>query len=367
MIKPDKRTILVIEDEHSLRQDIIEMLAFEGFTVIEAENGAVGVAEARQHQPDLIICDIMMPELNGFQVLEELRKEPHTQTIPFIFLTASTNKQDRRRGMDIGADDFLTKPFNVDDLLNTIRVRLAKHDEIMRRGRAEVSSAIILSMPHELRTPLTVILGFADIINADRHYLAADRIGEMSSHIHKAALRLYHLVENYLIFAQIEIAENDPEFIESLHNGIEFECGPLAENLAVERAAIYERPDDLRLDIAAGVAIEMREDLMQKIIEELTDNAFKFSSPGSPVSVALRRDSDTLVLDVSDQGRGMTPAQISRIDAHMQFDRKLYEQQGSGLGLIIATRIAELHNGTLTIRSEPGQFTVVTVCLPLSR
>ncbi|MBZ0292647.1 MAG: response regulator [Anaerolineae bacterium] len=366
MVHLEKRKVLVIEDEHSLRKDIVEMLTFEGYEVFEAEHGLAGVRQARQHHPDLIICDIMMPELNGYQVLEELRRDFQTQTIPFVFLTASTNKEDRRRGMDEGADDFLTKPFNVDDLLNTIRVRLEKHDEIIRRGRAEVSSAIILSMPHELRTPLTVILGFADIIMAETDHLTSNRTHEMANNINKAAMRLYHLVENYLIFAQIEIAENDTEFIESLQESLPFQPNALVELAAAEKAAIHKRTPDLKLEITADATVKIREDLMKKVIEELVDNAFKFSPPDSEVKVLLYNDEDSLYLVVIDHGRGMSNDQISRVGAHMQFDRKLYEQQGSGLGLVIALRIAELHQGTLTITSEQDVYTAVTVRLPRS-
>src|SRR5690606_34418328 len=101
------KKILVVEDEQSLRKDIIEMLSYEGFEVLGAENGRVGIEEARKHLPDLIICDIMMPELDGYAVLDELRKETRTAAIPFIFLTARTDKMDRRLGMEQGADDYL--------------------------------------------------------------------------------------------------------------------------------------------------------------------------------------------------------------------------------------------------------------------
>src|SRR5262245_33313815 len=124
--------ILVIEDEHSLRKDIMEMLSFEGYTLLGAENGLVGIQEARKHLPDLIICDIMMPELDGYDVLDELRRDSLTAAIPFIFLTARTDKIDRRHGMEQGADDYLTKPFSVGDLLKTISASLQRRDYIER-------------------------------------------------------------------------------------------------------------------------------------------------------------------------------------------------------------------------------------------
>lgn len=116
------KKILVVEDEQSLRKDIIEMLNYEGFEVIGAENGRVGIEQAREHLPDLIICDIMMPEVDGYAVLDELRKETRTAAIPFIFLTARTDKMDRRLGMEQGADDYLTKPFGTGELMARMRV-----------------------------------------------------------------------------------------------------------------------------------------------------------------------------------------------------------------------------------------------------
>ncbi len=361
-----KQKILVIEDELSLRKDIIEMLNFEGFEVVEAENGLAGVKVAREHLPDLIICDIMMPELNGYEVLEELHKTSDTKTIPFIFLTARTDKQDRRKGMDEGADDFLTKPFNVEDLLNTIRVRMEKHEQIMAKGSQRVSSSIILSMPHELRTPLTVILGFSDILMADYASMEAKRTLEMAEHINKAALRLYHLVENYLVFAQIEISAADEDFVNMLQKGETTQAHIFVRSQIMAKAQVHNREDDLTMDIAEIERINMREDLLKKLVEELVDNAFKFSTSGSPVKVSMAVEDEHLVLRVNDKGRGLTPKQITRIGAYMQFDRKLHEQQGSGLGMVIAQRITQLHNGQFTIESEPNQHTTIIVKLPLS-
>src|SRR5690348_3314554 len=122
------KKILVVEDAQSLRKDILEMLGFEGFHAIGAENGLIGVQRAREFLPDLVICDIMMPEMDGYGVLEELRKDATTATIPFIFLTARTDRTDMRQGMELGADDFLTKPFHAVELLATVRTRLRKRE-----------------------------------------------------------------------------------------------------------------------------------------------------------------------------------------------------------------------------------------------
>lgn len=120
------KTILLIEDNPEVRENTTEILELAGYSVVAAPNGKVGVELAQQQTPDLIICDIMMPELDGYGVLHILGKKPETAGIPFIFLTAKTEKTDIRKGMNLGADDYLTKPFDDTDLLNAIEARLRK-------------------------------------------------------------------------------------------------------------------------------------------------------------------------------------------------------------------------------------------------
>src|SRR5687767_109583 len=126
------KKILVVEDTKSVREEIVTILQFENFDVIEAENGAVGLTLAKKALPDLIVCDVLMPELDGFGLLAKLRDETITATIPFIFLTAKAAKEDWRGGMELGADDYIIKPFTPEELVNAIRTRLDKHEIISK-------------------------------------------------------------------------------------------------------------------------------------------------------------------------------------------------------------------------------------------
>ncbi len=119
--------ILVIEDDPLVRNNLEDILVLEDFQVISACNGVEGLEKARHSLPNLIICDIMMPELDGYGVVRALREEPSTQNIPFIFLTAKADRADQREGMNLGADDYLTKPFRPQDVINAIKSRLARH------------------------------------------------------------------------------------------------------------------------------------------------------------------------------------------------------------------------------------------------
>lgn len=127
------KKILVIEDEPEMRRNLLTILKLEKYQPFGAENGKVGLALARKERPDLILCDVMMPELDGYGVIAELRKDPATVTIPFIFLTAKGEKVDQRSGMDLGADDYLTKPVARLDLLNAIAARLRRAEQQANR------------------------------------------------------------------------------------------------------------------------------------------------------------------------------------------------------------------------------------------
>src|SRR5678815_1760288 len=127
------KKILVIEDEPEMRRNITTILRLEGFAPVAAENGRKGVETANKEKPDLILCDVMMPELDGYGVIKALHNEPATMNIPFIFLTAKGERTDVRSGMNLGADDYLAKPVDKNDLLRAIRTRLARAEQLSRR------------------------------------------------------------------------------------------------------------------------------------------------------------------------------------------------------------------------------------------
>ncbi|MEL6810316.1 MAG: response regulator [Bacteroidota bacterium] len=133
------KTILLIEDDLALRENTAELLELANYTVITAGNGRAGIEEAKIHRPDIVVCDIMMPEIDGYGVLEALSKDPQLMHIPFIFLSAKTEHKEIRKGMDLGADDYLTKPFEEDELVSAIESRLAKA-ELLAKILEEASS-----------------------------------------------------------------------------------------------------------------------------------------------------------------------------------------------------------------------------------
>lgn len=357
--------ILVIEDQKSLREEIIELLILEGYQALEAENGQIGLALAQSKQPSLILCDITMPELDGHQVLSALRQDPLTATIPFIFLTAKVDKVDIRQGMQLGADDYLTKPFTRIELLAAIAAQLRKQEAIVRKTQQTINQlrdSITLALPHELHTPLSAIISISDVLIEDYGKVPVGEAREMLELVRESAERLYGLTQNFLLQAELDLISTDVERVAVLRTKCTQNVVAIAET-AVSLARKANREEDLKLDVHNG-AVAIAEKHLQKIAYEIIDNAFKFSSAGTPVTVTTALDTNQFWLVIRDCGRGMTPEQITHVGAYMQFQRRLHEQQGSGLGLSVAKRLTELYGGTLAIDSVPNQETIVRVVLP---
>jgi signal transduction histidine kinase len=360
--------ILVIEDEEPLLEEIQDMLGFEDFETIGAENGLIGVQLAQSHLPDLIISDIMMPELDGYSVLLELQSDPRTASIPFIFLTAKADRSDMRQGMTLGADDFLTKPFTNADLLAAVYARLKKRstmEEQYEQRLDELHQAVVHFLPHELRNPLHVILGYADLIIMDQGTLQAERITKMAEAILRSGKRLERLFENYLLYAQLEVLRAHPGRATGLREARTANSGDIVAYVARDKAIVAGREADLKVE-TTNIAVPIAEDNLKKMAEELIDNAFKFSAQGTRVHVTAVFNKAQFALCVGDNGRGMTADQIKGVGMHVQFERQLYEQQGSGLGLVIAKYLAELHAGQMTIESVPDRGTRVCIEIPLA-
>ncbi len=362
------KKILIIEDDADVREIILDILETENYLGIGAENGCQGIELAIAHLPDLIICDVMMPELDGYGVLKQLQNYPQTATIPFIFLTAKSTKSDQRQGMELGADDYLTKPFMRQELLSSITSRLKKQEiqaEKTETKLDELRSSIVLSLPHELRTPLNGILISSELLQEDLETMNNQEILELVENIHISAKRLNRLIVNFLLHADLELIKTDRKRLESLKKyTLEYPSLIIKEiSKTMAKKCIDSRESDLNFNLQDAILRISRESLI-KILEEILDNAFKFSRPGTEIAIASKNQGNQYHLTIGDRGRGMTTEQINNLGAYQQFDRKIYEQQGSGLGLAIVKRLVNLYDGKLEIKSIPHSHTTIHITLP---
>jgi signal transduction histidine kinase len=356
------KKILVIDDEEWLRDMVKIALVDRGYHVIEADNGTTGIEIARRELPDLILCDVRMERVDGYLTLATLHNEPATAAIPFILMTGLADAAGMRHGMELGADDYLPKPFTIDGLYAAVDARLkkkAQNDRVLE----ELRDNITLMLPHEMRTPLNGILGFAELLQTSADTMSPAEVAEMGQTIYESGKRLDRLIENFLAYVRLEMVAADASKSKEFHGQSTANAAQIITEKAKSIAAETNRGADLKLELAA-VALPLAEAHAGKLAEELISNAFKFSKAGTPVCVTLAATGPGAVLTVNDRGRGLTSGQINRIGAYMQFDRKSQEQQGAGLGLIIAKRITELHGGTLAITSDAANGTTVTVNLP---
>lgn len=354
--------ILIIENDHSLRQEIAEILGSAGYGVLQAPTGRAGIELALKHAPGLILCDMMIQEMDGNSILEAVREQPNNALTPFVMITSNEERRHLRSILSTGADDYIIKPFKKEELINIIKARLKRSEALKAHTESsidELRSKLIRSLPHELRTPLNGIIGFGQLLQSKADNYTHEEIAEMGNHIYESGMRLYRLIQNYLLYAQLEM-KKEAVFPKKIAYKKAHEA---CKNVAEQMAEKHGRGKDLTLHLECATAyIGMQE--FKKVVEELTDNAFKFSQPDSEVAVVCGGEKDVFYLAVSDSGRGMNKHDIPRIGAYMQFDRHEYEQQGSGLGLILCKRITDLYDGTLTIESKAGQGTLVRVVLP---
>lgn len=357
----NKRKILVIEDEPALREEISEILFFEGFEVASAENGKIGFEKAVVYQPDLILSDVMMPEMDGIELLKNIRENDSTKLIPFVFMTALAERENVRLGMHLGADDYITKPFSQVDLLKAVSTRIQKQDAFVEEKEQALNvlrKTIITRLPHELRSPLSGIIGFGTLLKDMADSLSTEEVTDIGNEILNSGNRLLRLIENYLIFVQLQLSDTKKQILEGKKAHF------LIEENALTAAQNYNRESLLTISLEDVESLQISENFIGKLIFELTDNAFRFSPAQSEVEiVGQSTDAVYYTISISDKGRGFTQEQLKNIGAYMQFDRDKLEQQGSGLGLTISKKMVELSEGEFIINTEKEKGTTITIKL----
>jgi DNA-binding response OmpR family regulator len=357
------RRILIIEDEPTLRKQMGQILRFEGFEALEAANGKTGVETAVSLVPDLIICDIMMPELDGFGVIQALRDNPRTAMIPFIFLTALVANQDRRHGMEEGADDYITKPYNPDALVGSVRRRLEKRNRQIEESRLraeEVSLAVAASVPQEILETLDHITTVTNLL-ALRYSGQDNQVTTMQQSVAQESIRLRRMMRRLHLYAQLpQLYANRFELAKT---GPFSGTGAVIERVANEVCRSWKRETDLVL-ASEQAQVPVGEEYLVLLAEELVDNACKFSASGTPVEVKGHGQREFWSLAVSNRGDGMSASQIAQIGAFKQFWNGKRKPRGLGLGLALTQGIARLHGCEFAIQSG-ADATTATILVPL--
>jgi signal transduction histidine kinase len=235
----------------------------------------------------------------------------------------------------------------------------------------DVRLNLSLALPHELRTPLSSILGFSQLLLRTENLPEPDRIVKYAHGIHTGAVRLHRLVENTLLYANLRFLQYAADSPGSTRIEWAYRMKDVVIAVGQECAKNAQREDDLCMEIE-DIRIYALPEHFKKILTEILDNAFKFSTAGTPVRVTTQAHvhDQCYTIDITDQGRGMSPEELETIGAYVQFERKHYEQQGMGLGLVIASLLTQLEGGELTLHSEKERGTRIRlrfVCAPMHK
>lgn len=360
--------ILVIEDNEYLRSNIEEFLQMEDFEVDSAEDGKVGIEKAKSFLPDLIISDVNMPFVDGFGVLEALKNDAETQNIPFIFLTVKKTLQDRRKGMSLGAADYLPKPFDLDELITVVN-RMLNPEEALQDaeggGFNELKSLVGFPVTRIIDEPLKKLEQLAELMKGDTANVKAKEIPEIAGMIAENAFRLRKDIIKVLYFYRVEGLKTNKQELEALKIFTTAGIVDKLELIAKSIAESYERRADLFVH-ADEARLSLPEEFFEFCLGELIDNAFKFSSDEDLIQVTGTKQASFYTITILDEGVGMDMTLVDHVQPYAKLNATGERGAGLGLGLYNVKCLVRLFGGSLNVQSEMGVGTVITLSIPLA-
>ncbi len=316
----------------------------------------------RHHRPSAIVLDV------SFVRIKDLREKLYIHGLnidtPFIVLA------DEREPLAATAAPYgvISRPLTEAGIRSLLTIQgLPVHGEVppVVNMPQMPQPSLLYALPHEYRTPLTDIIGQASFLHGHASDVPVEDIRDVSAEILSAARRLLRTTDNFLMYAQIETLAESPLHVERMRQCTSKEPAMVVYDAAIQRALAHQRQADLSvaLDIE-GIPVSMMEQHLDKVMTELVDNALYYSRLGTPVTVSGTATSSDVVFTIRDHGVGMQEHELNEIGAYRQFRRQSQEQQGIGLGLVIAKRLVELHGGTFSVSSALGMGTSVTFSVP---
>lgn len=349
-----KNRILIVDDTVDTVELLRKRLRSEGYDTSEAYDGEECLVKMQEYCPDLIILDVMMPRLNGFEVCQRLKAEENTRYIPVLMLTAKAEIESKVKGLDLGADDYLSKPFDYKELSARVRSLLsmkAAREKLVEDEKSDALGQMMDEVAHEVRNPIVSIGGFA------RRVLANLSDGDPNKKYMEIIIEDVARLEN-IIRQLIELKTMSISFIETVNiNDI------IAEALKTFETELEENGVDVETVLAENILpIHADKEELKKAFAHLIKNAIEAMLGKTRI---LRVTSSTkeshVIIEISDTGKGISKDKIKNIFDPL-FTSKIY---GPGLGLTFALKIIQAHRGTISVESEQDKGTVFTIRLPL--
>lgn len=364
------KRILIVEDHDLLLLAIRDILEVEGYTIKTATDGVDALSVMEDYMPDLIVADISMPRMDGYRFFEAVRANPAWVPIPFIFLTARAEREDRLRGKALGAEDYITKPFDPQELVIAVSSRLGRAEAIREAAETEfeeLKGQIITLLSHELRTPLTSVYGYTELALDEAARMPPNDFQQFLTGIKKGADRLTRLVEDLLLVVRLDTGQLEREF--QMLGKVHDDLGAFIERAVRLRENAAEAHGlKLVMEIAPDLPpVRIYEYFLSDALDRLMDNAIKFSRRrGQPVRVSAYSREGWLEIAVQDQGVGIPAAELAKLfERFRQINRDKMEQQGTGMGLAITKALIACMGGEIRAESVYGEGSTFTIRLPL--
>jgi len=360
-----RATVLIVDDSPDNLTLMSEVLRGT-YQVQQASNGETALRLAYSDTPpDLILLDIMMETMDGYEVCRRLVADPRSARIPVIFLTARTDEEDERKGLEIGAVDFLVKPVSAPIVLARVRNHLVLKalSDALREQNIELAlartvadtangakSEFLSRMSHELRSPLTAILGFAQLMETDVPPPSASQQASLTQ-ILKGGWYLLKLINELLDLAAIESGKMTPVMESVVLGEFVHECTDMVSELAHQRSIVIEVAAD-----APALRVHADRTRLKQILINLLSNAIKYNRPNGSVTLRWQPCETALVrLSVTDTGLGLSAEQMGQLfESFNRLGRDAIGEQGTGIGLAVSRRLMELMGGRIGVESTEG-------------
>jgi two-component system, sensor histidine kinase and response regulator len=379
--KLSKPIILAVDDQPQNLKVIASVLS-EDYNISIANNGANALKNIHQLMPDLILLDIMMPDMDGFQVCRELKENEKTCDIPIIFLTAKTEIDDIMKAFDTGAVDYITKPFNQKEM----KVRVRNHINLYFANKKLVSmneqlqasennlkqshtlleisnkekDKFLSVLAHDLRNPFQAIMGLSNLLHKNLQNLPPEEIKTYIETIHTSAENTYKLLEDLLLWGLIKQNKINYDIKTLQFEKLVANCLPLLQ-IAAQQKLI-----EIKVSVQDDLFINGDQTKIESVIRNLTGNAIKFSYRNSVINISASKENGFALVCVSDSGVGMSKEKaesLFKLDLSRSEDGTEGEP-GTGLGLLLCEEFVSRHEGRIWVESEPGKGSKFYFTLP---
>jgi len=358
-----KTKLLLIDDEKPLLNNLKQILEFENFEVVTAGNGMEGLSQYEKEKPDLIICDIMMPEMDGYVFIKNLRVKGFTDT-PFIFLTAKSDYDDLRAGMNFGADDYLVKPVKSSQLIEAINIRLQRKREINKKVEVQltqIENGFRLVTDQEFFASIYDIVGYLQLLKTKHTQLDDESVQEYLGYMENSTNRLLSLLRKIKNWQEQEQNLLNTKNTEKPVVQIQELLIAVAKNTA----KLYNREQDLIADVTEEASLHINKGLLETLFNELLDNAFKFSQKRNPIVVSTEIKNGNYKIVIADTGKSATAETLIGFKPMYNADRLPDNDPGIGLGLAIANLAIKSLNGKIIFENNTPNGIAVTVSIPI--